>query len=150
MLYDQALVSSIYLDGCQVTGRQVFARRARGIFDYVLRDLGSPEGGFYSSEDADSEGLEGKFYIWTLEEVKQVLGEEDGALFASHYDVTDYGNWDHPGDAHVPDGPKNILQEVRAVETLAKLNCLDSAALDRKSTRLNSSHSRASRMPSSA
>ncbi|HYM11579.1 MAG TPA: thioredoxin domain-containing protein [Bryobacterales bacterium] len=130
MLYDQALVSSIYLDGYQVTGHAMFAGRARGIFDYVLRDLASPEGGFYSSEDADSEGLEGKFYIWTLDEVQQVLGAEDAALFASHYDVTEWGNWDHPGDEHVPGGPKNILQEVRPIETIAKLNRLDAVELE--------------------
>ncbi len=130
MLYDQALVSSIYLDGYQLTGRAMFAGRARGIFEYVLRDLRSPEGAFYSSEDADSEGLEGLFYIWTLDEVQKILGEEDAALFASRYDVTEWGNWDHPGDAHVPDGPKNILQEVRSVEILAKLNGLDPGQLE--------------------
>jgi uncharacterized protein YyaL (SSP411 family) len=108
----------------------MFARRARGILDYVIRDLGSPEGAFYSSEDADSEGMEGKFYIWTLEEVQQALGEEDARLFASHYDVTEWGNWQHPGDAHVPAGPKNILQVVREVETIARLNGEDAAALE--------------------
>jgi uncharacterized protein YyaL (SSP411 family) len=125
MLYDQALVGSIYLDAYQATGRPMFAERARGIFDYVLRDLQSPEGGFYSSEDADSEGLEGKFYIWTFDEVRQILGEEDAALFASHYDITESGNWEHPGDAHVPQGPKNILHVVRPLEAIARLNNLD-------------------------
>ncbi|MBI3666611.1 MAG: thioredoxin domain-containing protein [Acidobacteria bacterium] len=130
MLYDQALVSSIYLDGYQATGRRVFAERARGIFDYVLRDLRSPEGAFYSSEDADSEGMEGKFYIWTLEQVQEVLGEEDAALFASHYDITEWGNWDHPGDAHVPAGPKNILQVVRPIETIARLKGQEAGDLE--------------------
>ena len=130
MLYDQALVSSIYLDGYQVTGRRLFADRARGILDYVLRDLQSPEGGFYSSEDADSEGLEGKFYIWTQREVQEILGEEDAALFASHYDISEWGNWQHPGDEHVPHGPKNILQVVRPVETIAKLEGLDAGELE--------------------
>jgi len=132
MLYDQALVSSIYLDGYQATGRIDFAGRARKIFDYVLRDLTAPEGGFYSSEDADSEGLEGKFYIWTLDEVKDTLGEEDAALFASRYDVTEWGNWNHPGDVHVPLGPKNILQIVRPVETIARLNHLEPADLEER------------------
>src|SRR5262249_12187616 len=130
MLYDQALVSSIYLDGYQVTGRRLFAERARGIFDYVLRDLGSHEGAFYSSEDADSGGLEGKFYTWTLDEVKQILGDEDARLFASHYDITEWGNWDHPGDAHVPHGPKSILQVVRAVEVIARLEGVDAGELE--------------------
>ena len=129
MLYDQALVSSVYLDGLQATERpelkKLFTEKARGIFDYVLRDLRSPEGAFYSSEDADSEGVEGKFYIWTLDEVLEIAGEEAGRWFASHYDVTELGNWDHPGDAHVPAGPKNILQADRPIEVIAKLHDLD-------------------------
>jgi len=129
MLYDQALVSSIYLDAFQFFGRRLFAERAQGILEYVLRDLQSPEGGFYSSEDADSEGQEGKFYIWTLEETRELLGEEDAPLFATHYDITEWGNWDHPGDAHVPAGPKNILQMSRPVEVIARLNGLDAGEL---------------------
>ena len=132
MLYDQALVGSIYLDGYQATGRRLFAERARGILDYVIRDLQSPEGGFYSSEDADSEGLEGKFYLWTLEQARETLGEEDAALLASHYDITEWGNWDHPGDAHVPAGPKNILQVVRPVETIARLSGLDPVEMEER------------------
>jgi uncharacterized protein YyaL (SSP411 family) len=135
MLYDQALVSSIYLDACQATERPEFrtfcVEKARGIFDYVLRDLCSPEGAFYSSEDADSEGLEGKFYIWTKEQVQDVLGEDAAKLFCSHYDVTEYGNWAHPGDEHVPHGPKNILQVDRPVEVIAKLEHLDPADVER-------------------
>ena len=119
MLYDQALVSSIYLDGYSATGRAEFAAAARGIFDYVLRNLQSEEGGFYSTEDADSEGLEGKFYIWTLDQVEEIL-EDDAGLFAARYDVTEHGNWNHPGDAHVPAGPKNILRIVRSIEDVAK------------------------------
>jgi uncharacterized protein len=128
MLYDQALVSSIYLDGYQAVERPeikaLCVEKARGIFDYVLRDLRDPAGAFYSSEDADSEGLEGKFYVWTKQEVEQVLGE-DAALFCSHYDIGDLGNWQHPGDDHVPHGPKNILQVVRPIEVIAKLDRLD-------------------------
>ncbi len=126
MLYDQALVASVLVEACQCASdaakKVLFAARARGICDYVLRDLGSADGAFYSSEDADSEGKEGKFYIWTREEVVQALGESDARLFASHYDVTEYGNWLHPGDAHVPRGPKNVLQVVRAADVLARLD----------------------------
>ena len=119
MLYDQALVSSIYLDGYAATGRLEFAATARGIFDYVLRNLRSEEGGLYSTEDADSEGMEGKFYIWTLDEIERIL-DDDARLFAARYDVTEQGNWSHPGDAHVPAGPKNILRIVRSVEEAAR------------------------------
>jgi hypothetical protein len=129
MLYDQGLVASIYVDAWQATERveikQLCGDRIRGICDYVLRDLRSPDGAFYSSEDADSEGLEGKFYIWTLDEIRQVLGEEAGSIFASHYDVSEIGNWGHPGDDHVPHGPKNILHVDRPAGIIAKLNHLD-------------------------
>jgi len=128
MLYDQGLVASIYLDGLQAIEhaelKKLCEEKARGIFEYVLRDLRSPGGAFYSSEDADSEGLEGKFFIWTLEEIKQVLGEQQGHLFASHYGVTEMGNWLHPGDAHVPHGPKNVLHVSRSIEAIAKLENL--------------------------
>ncbi|MBI1355242.1 MAG: DUF255 domain-containing protein [Acidobacteria bacterium] len=125
MLYDQALVASIYADGYQAASneplRALCRERALGICDYVLRDLTAPEGGFYSSEDADSEGLEGKFYIWTREEVVELLGAADARIFCSHYDISEPGNWMHPGDAHVPSGPKNILQVVRSAETIAQV-----------------------------
>ena len=122
MLYDQALVSSIFLDGYVGAARPEFAATARGIFDYVLRNLRSPDGGLYSTEDADSEGMEGKFYIWTLDEIERILdsSSNDARLFAARYDVTERGNWDHPGDAHVPAGPKNILRIVRSVEEAAR------------------------------
>ncbi|MBI1956228.1 MAG: thioredoxin domain-containing protein, partial [Acidobacteria bacterium] len=132
MLYDQALVSAIYLDGYQATGHKEFAETARSIFDYVLRRLQSAEGGFYSTEDADSEGMEGKFYLWTLEEVKQVLGEEDAQIFASYYDVTEQGNWDHPGDAHVPGGPKNILRIIHPLEKVAAQLAIVPAELEQR------------------
>jgi uncharacterized protein len=137
MLYDQALVSSIYLDGYVATGRKDFADTARGIFDYVLRRLRSPESGLYSTEDADSEGKEGLFYIWTWERVHDVLkddqrGDDDGALFASFYDVTAMGNWDHPGDAHVPEGAKNILRILKPLEDAARSHGMEPAELERR------------------
>ena len=125
MLYDQALVVMALVDGWQATEnprlRTLFASRIRGICDYVLRDLRSPDGAFYSSEDADSEGKEGKFYVWTRDEVERSLDAKSAALFCSHFDVTEHGNWMHPGDSHVPHGPKNVLQVVRGAEILARL-----------------------------
>ena len=135
MLYDQGLVSSAYLDGYQVTQRpelkKLCEEKARGIFDYVLRDLVTPEGAFCSSEDADSEGLEGKFYIWTLDEVKQILGDQAAKLFAQHYGISQIGNWDHPGGQHVPHGPKNILHVGRAADIIARLENLDPAEVEK-------------------
>ncbi len=131
MLYDQALIVSVLVEARQASGDAdkiaLFDSRIQGICNYVLRDLCSPGGAFYSSEDADSEGQEGKYYIWTRDQILDVLGASDAKLFASHYDVTDYGNWMHPGDAHVPHGPKNVLQVVRSAEVLARL---DGVSLD--------------------
>ena len=131
MLYDEALVSSIYLDGFCATGRKEFADTVRGIFDYVLRNLQSEEGGIYSTEDADSEGLEGKFYLWTLDEVENIL-DKDARLFATFYDVSERGNWNHPGDAHVPAGPKNILRILRPLADVAKELRINPAEAERR------------------
>ena len=131
MLYDQALVSSIFLDGYQVFGKKRYAEVARGIFDYVIADLQSPEGGFYSTRDADSEGLEGKYYIWTLDEVREVLGEPDAELFCSYYDVTAGGNWNERF-GHAPPGPKNILNVKRGLEPFAKEHDLPAEQLEQR------------------
>ncbi|MCF6314226.1 MAG: thioredoxin domain-containing protein [Verrucomicrobiales bacterium] len=93
MLYDQALLTMAYLEGYQATGNEAFAQTAREILTYVLRDMTAPDGGFYSAEDADSEGEEGTFYVWTIEEVKKILGEEDGILFAKTYNIKPSGNF---------------------------------------------------------
>lgn len=94
MLYDNALLAYVYLEAFQATGREDFGRIAEEIFTYVLRDMQHPDGGFYSAEDADSEGVEGKFYVWTPEEVKQILGKEEGDLFCSIYDLSEKGNFE--------------------------------------------------------
>jgi uncharacterized protein YyaL (SSP411 family) len=131
MLYDQALVSSIYLDVYQATRNAEYARVARDIFDYVLRDLQSPQGGFYSTRDADSEGLEGAYYIWTVEQVHAVLGEAEGNLFCQYYDVSEGGNW-FESRGHAPAGPKNILRVSKPPEVFAKLHGLSVEALESK------------------
>ena len=134
MLYDQALVASVLVDAWQAAQdpgkKDLFAGRACGICDYVLRDLRSPEGALYSSEDADSEGQEGKFYIWTRDQIGSALAEADARIFASHYDVSEHGNWMHPGDAHVPSGPKNVLQVVRSADVLARLDSVPAADVE--------------------
>jgi uncharacterized protein YyaL (SSP411 family) len=93
MLYDQALLAAAYVETYQVTGRKEFADVAREIFTYVLRDMTSPEGGFYSAEDADSEGEEGRFYVWSKDEIVKVLGSGAGEDFAETFNVVDGGNY---------------------------------------------------------
>ena len=94
MLYDNALLSHLYLHAYQATGKQLYRRIVQETLDYVLRELTDKGGGFYSTQDADSEGVEGKYYTWTLEEVKAVLGENEGALVSRHLDITEQGNFE--------------------------------------------------------
>jgi len=90
MLYDNALLARAYVDAYRYTQRRFYAAIARGTLDYMLRDLARPGGGFYSSEDADSEGQEGRFYLWTLKEVKEILGDR-AELFVDFYDIREHG-----------------------------------------------------------
>lgn len=94
MLYDNALLSLAYLETYQATRKEFYANVARDVFTYVLREMNSPEGGFYTAEDADSEGVEGKFYLWTPDQVKGVLGEDDGEYFCRLYDISEQGNFE--------------------------------------------------------
>jgi len=94
MLYDNALLMMAYTEAYQVTKNPLYARIVREIVSYVRRDMSAPEGGFYSALDADSEGEEGRFYIWTPTEVKDVLGAEDGALYCRLFDITETGNFE--------------------------------------------------------
>jgi len=93
MLYDQALLALACLEAHQATGDEQYARTAREVFTYVLRDLTSPEGGFYSAEDADSDGVEGKFYVWTEEQLREVLPLELAEVVIHTYGVTRGGNF---------------------------------------------------------
>ena len=122
MLYDQALVSDIYLKAFQLTKRPLFAQTARGILDYVIRDLQSPEGGFYSTRDADSEGIEGKFYVWSLAEITSALGADEAAVFCDYYGVSDAGNW----EGH------NILHVARPAKMVAQSHGISVADLERR------------------
>jgi uncharacterized protein YyaL (SSP411 family) len=100
MLYDNALLARLYLDGYQATGDPEWRRIAGEILAYVGREMTHPEGGFYSSQDADSEGVEGKFFVWTRAEVLEALGEEHGEILCRYYDVTDAGNFEHANILH--------------------------------------------------
>lgn len=108
MLYDNALLAIAYLESFQVTGKKIYARVAREIFEYVLRDMTDSEGGFFSAEDADSEGEEGKFYTWKYQEILDVLGEESGKEFCDMYGVTQAGNFE---GASIPNLLKQMIAE---------------------------------------
>ncbi len=119
MLYDNALLASAYLEAYQATREPDFARVARETLDYVLGRMTAPEGPFYSTEDADSEGEEGKYYVWTLGEVEQILGADRARTFSQVYDITPSGNWEH----------QNILNLPKTIAQAAKLLGRDEANL---------------------
>ncbi|MDR3683658.1 MAG: thioredoxin domain-containing protein [Geothrix sp.] len=121
MLYDNAQLVCCYLAAFQATGGARYAQVARETLDYLLRDLRDPMGGFHSSEDADSEGEEGKFYAFTPSEVREALGRGDGERFCAAFGITDTGNFEHgtsvihrfscPRDASLPEGEDQRLRE---------------------------------------
>lgn len=126
MLYDQALLAIAYVDAYQVTGKKEYADTARKVLDYVLRDMTSPEGGFYSAEDADSEGVEGKFYVWTRDDLQKVLGPVDAKVAEHVFNVSVDGNY-HDEVTGKKTG-LNILHIDEPIATLAKeLNTTEAA-----------------------
>jgi hypothetical protein len=123
MLYTHALLVRTYLEAYQVTGNPEYARVVRETCDYVLRDMTHPQGGRFSAEDADSEGHEGLFYLWTRAELEAALGKDDAALFAAAYDVSARGNFA---------GGRSILHRVRDDGALAKAHKTTAAAIARR------------------
>ena len=93
MLYDQAMLALAYLETFQATGKTLYGEVAREVFSYVLRDMRSQEGGFYSAEDADSEGVEGKFYLWSEQELREILSEQEADLMIQAFHVQKKGNF---------------------------------------------------------
>ncbi len=128
MLYDNALLSRLYLHHFQVTQSELSRRTVEGVLDYVLREMTDAGGGFYSTQDADSEGHEGKFFVWDIGEIRSALGEPAAALFCDYYNVTEQGNFEG----------KNILNVTRTLEDVAVANNVtveqlsDSLALSRR------------------
>lgn len=118
MLYDNAQLARAYLMAYQATQNVYFHDVTEGILDYILRDMTDPDGGFYSTEDADSEGEEGKFYVWTPRQVIELLGPDDGNLFAAFYDVRAPGNFEGRASIlHVTRTPAEVAQEAGVTET---------------------------------
>src|SRR5207248_10113347 len=94
MLYDNALLARVYLHAFQVTGSEFYRRIVEEILDYVRRDMQDPAGGLYSTEDADREGHQGKFYVWTREEIDAVVGAEYASVIRDYYGVQEGGNFE--------------------------------------------------------
>ena len=111
MLYDNALLSRLYLETYQATGDDFYRRIAEETLDYVLRDMTSEEGGFYSAEDADSEGEEGKFYVWTPDELEAALDPDEASLAARYWDVTERGNFEGKNILHIARPPETVAAE---------------------------------------
>ena len=122
MLYDNALLAVLYLHGWQATGEPLFRQVVEKTLDYVLREMTHPSGGFYSAQDADSEGEEGKFFVWLPQEIEHVLGADLGRVAMEYWGVTREGNWEG----------KNILNVSRPDDEVAEILGLTTEELHEK------------------
>jgi uncharacterized protein YyaL (SSP411 family) len=120
MLYDNALLAPCYVETYQATGEVFYRQIAEDTLNWVLREMTSPDGPFYSTLDADSEGVEGKFYVWTAAEIEEILGKDEADLFNAVYGVEAEGNWEHG---------QNILHCVKTLAQYARLHGLSEEEL---------------------
>jgi uncharacterized protein YyaL (SSP411 family) len=113
MLYDNALLIRLYLDAARLTGDPFLQRIADESIGYVLREMRSPEGGFYCTQDADSEGEEGKFFVWTPKQIEEVVGQGSARIVCAYYGVTVHGNFEHGTSVlHVPRREPEVAAEL--------------------------------------
>lgn len=139
MLYDNATLSRAYLQGSLLTGRQYWLSVASDCLDFVLRDLGTGTGAFYSSLDADSEGEEGKYYVWKPEQIIEALGQDDGKWVNEVYGVTARGNFEHGTSAlHLSDSPESLCKrlDLSADQFWARLKPLNNKLLELRGKRI--------------
>ncbi len=113
MLYDNALLVRLYLDAWLVTNKPFYRQTVEEILDYVRREMTDANGGFYSTQDADSEGEEGKFFVWTPAEIAALLGEEDAKLFCAFFDVTEAGNFEEHNILHVGEDFETVAERLQ-------------------------------------
>lgn len=130
MLYDQAIIAIAYIEAFQATEDEKYKHTAQELFEYVLRDMQSPEGGFYSAEDADSEGVEGKFYLWRKDEIYEVLGEEDAKFASKVFGVNSEGNFSEEATGEKTGA--NILHLENSVEEIAEILGIEKEDVERK------------------
>ena len=110
MLYDNALLARLYLHTYLITGRALYRRVVEETLDYVLREMTDSSGGFYSAQDADSEGVEGKFFVWSPDEINSVMGDADGEVFAGYYGVTAGGNFEGKNILNIRQDPEEFAE----------------------------------------
>ncbi|HET7544305.1 MAG TPA: thioredoxin domain-containing protein, partial [Polyangiaceae bacterium] len=130
MAYDNAQLASVYLEAFQVTNDPEYARVARETLDYVIGEMQEPNGAYFSATDADSEGVEGKFFVWALDEVLEILGPQAGEHFAAYYDVTAQGNWEGQNVLNTPRPFARVAEELGVPEPVLR------AELDRSRKQL--------------
>jgi uncharacterized protein YyaL (SSP411 family) len=130
MIYDQALLAMAYTEAYQATGKELYAQTVRDIFSYILRDMTSAEGAFFSAEDADSEGVEGKFYLWTTAEIQKILGNTDAEIYQKIFNLKDDGNF-RSQESEQPTGG-NILHLQKPVPELARELGISEKQLDQR------------------
>lgn len=111
MLYDNAQLSRAYTRAYQLTGDNFFRRIAEETYDYILREMTSPEGGFYSATDADSEGEEGKFFVWSMDEIQSILSPQEAALAIDYFGITERGNFEGHNILYTPQSDSAVAQK---------------------------------------
>ena len=121
MLYDNALLSQVYIHAYLATGKQLYRSIAEETLDYVLREMTDPKGGFYSTQDADSEGIEGKYYLWTLKEIAEAVGEKHSRITNDYFGITTEGNFEGRNILHVAN---ESMPEVASIIEQAKASLL--------------------------
>ncbi|SVD02834.1 uncharacterized protein METZ01_LOCUS355688, partial [marine metagenome] len=138
MLYDNSLFITALIETFQVTSNQEFADYANDVLLYVDRDMTSVEGGFFSAEDADSEGVEGKFYVWSKEEIESTLGRQTASVALPFFNVTQEGNFEHKNILNQTQTPQELAKDLGLVlETVtAELNTAREKLLEERSRRI--------------
>ena len=138
MLYDNALFATALIETYQVSGKKEFADFANDLMQYIDREMTSQEGAFFSAEDADSEGIEGKFYIWTQEEVEKILGRKTSSVAIPYYNITPKGNFDGKNILNITREPKTIAKELgmQEVTVINELQVARDRLLETRSQRI--------------
>ncbi|CAN5668993.1 thioredoxin domain-containing protein [soil metagenome] len=134
MLYDNALLVGVLAEAYQLTGNEKYAAVIKKTLGFVSNELSSPEGGFYSALDADSEGVEGKYYVWSKAEIDTILGE-DANVFSQVYNISDIGNWEHTNILWLPEPIEMCAVKLGSKEVMLNENlkrCREKLLLERQ------------------